>query len=533
MSTTFDPVTNFAYAIINGGITDVATTFSVVSGGSKFPNPSIDGAHNATIWNITDYTQAHLDPNAEIVRVTARSANTFTITRAQELTSAVAHNASGKTYAIALTFSKKTYDNFSSAINLRAELAGTNTWTGVNTFDQIKANKITAVGSGGITFEANNGDDVAIFGVGGGAGVTFYGALTVAGNLTVDTNTFFVNASTNRVGVGTVSPAAQYHQNFGNAGEYARWGDEPFTIGFRMSNPATSLTNGYNVLSMFANSTSTAAQGCIFITSIKSATEDTGSVAVHEFRAYRNAATSAEAVVTRPLFRWLNLTTGVMVLGAAGALTLGATAETGTGALFAGAGTFTGALTGTTGVLTGTNTTTNTLAVVGSSVTTGSVFFAYSNSSNNSSRYLTYIVNDHASATGTTALYVRNDSTNAVATFVGGATTNPAVYIGADALTTGSALSVNSNSASTSSFVLCAISNLNSSATGAIPLAIANLAPTATNFFRMMYLGGITVWKASGLTPNGSLSGGTGDICFGADSGKAYYCSSGTTWVAM
>jgi hypothetical protein len=42
-------------------------------------------------------------------------------------------------------------------------------------------------------------------------GDTMTGALAVNGNLTVDTNTLFVNAATNRVGVGTNSPAVPLH----------------------------------------------------------------------------------------------------------------------------------------------------------------------------------------------------------------------------------------------------------------------------------------------------------------------------------
>jgi hypothetical protein len=117
MATTFDPVTNFAYALIDSGITAGATTVNLVSGGSLFPLPSIDGAFDATIWNVSDYQFSHLDPNVEIVRVTARSTNTLTVTRAQQSTSAVAHNSSGKTYAIALTFTKSSYDTITSAIN--------------------------------------------------------------------------------------------------------------------------------------------------------------------------------------------------------------------------------------------------------------------------------------------------------------------------------------------------------------------------------------------------------------------------------
>lgn len=116
-------------------------------------------------------------------------------------------------------------------------------------------------------------------------------------------------------------------------------------------------------------------------------------------------------------------------------------------------------------------------------------------------------------------------------------TSGTALQITASSLTSGRGLYVYSNSSSASSFVLLDLTNANASATGAIPLAIGNLAPTSTNYFRMMYLGGNAganyLWKANGVTPSGNLSGTAGDICIGADSGKAYYCGGGTTWTAM
>jgi len=66
-----------------------------------------------------------------------------------------------------------------------------------------------------------------------------------------------------------------------------------------------------------------------------------------------------------------------------------------------------------------------------------------------------------------------------------------------------------------------------------IPLEIANEALTSTNFKRTMDLNGITIWTSDGTSPNGSLSGTAGDVCFGADSGKSYYCTGTTSWTAF
>lgn len=61
-----------------------------------------------------------------------------------------------------------------TASPLGINLNNANTWTATQTFDRIKANTVQAVGSGGLLFESNSGTDIALFGAGGGAGVTFY-----------------------------------------------------------------------------------------------------------------------------------------------------------------------------------------------------------------------------------------------------------------------------------------------------------------------------------------------------------------------
>jgi hypothetical protein len=55
----------------------------------------------------------------------------------------------------------------------------------------------------------------------------------------------------------------------------------------------------------------------------------------------------------------------------------------------------------------------------------------------------------------------------------------------------------------------------------------------STNFTPVIMLKNITIYISNGTTPNGNLSGKAGDICFGADAGKAYKCTSTTTWVSF
>jgi hypothetical protein len=59
------------------------------------------------------------------------------------------------------------------------------------------------------------------------------------------------------------------------------------------------------------------------------------------------------------------------------------------------------------------------IRVEASSLTTSSAAHVYSGGANTSTRNLVHIHNDHASATGTTALYVKQDSTGLAADFIG------------------------------------------------------------------------------------------------------------------
>jgi hypothetical protein len=90
-----DNVKNFAKVTVSTGYNAAATSIVLTTGhGAKLPSVSF----NAIWWNSTDYTDPSDDPNVEIVRVTAISTDTLTVTRAQEGTSASTKNTAGKTY---------------------------------------------------------------------------------------------------------------------------------------------------------------------------------------------------------------------------------------------------------------------------------------------------------------------------------------------------------------------------------------------------------------------------------------------------
>ena len=79
--------TNNASTILASGITNSATSLTVQTGnGAKFPNPTSPDYFMCTLQGV-------LGTPIEIIKVTARSTDTFTIVRAQEGTTASAFNA--------------------------------------------------------------------------------------------------------------------------------------------------------------------------------------------------------------------------------------------------------------------------------------------------------------------------------------------------------------------------------------------------------------------------------------------------------
>ena len=97
--------TNFGVGTLASGITSIQTSLTVGSGeGALFPNPT--GAVNGFYFTIYDtaYASPDLDPNKEICLCTARSTDSFsTIARAQQGTTAVAHNTADHTYKVIRT----------------------------------------------------------------------------------------------------------------------------------------------------------------------------------------------------------------------------------------------------------------------------------------------------------------------------------------------------------------------------------------------------------------------------------------------
>ena len=127
-----DPVLNFGKVQVSIGYDAAATSIALSAGdGAKLPAPVTSGAFNLVWYNSTDYSDPTDDPNREIVRCTARSTDTLTVTRAQESTSATTKNTAGKTYKMLLSLTKKTYDDIvASSVSIETP---TGTVNGVNT----------------------------------------------------------------------------------------------------------------------------------------------------------------------------------------------------------------------------------------------------------------------------------------------------------------------------------------------------------------------------------------------------------------
>jgi len=115
----FDPVTNFCEVTVNQGYDSAATSIVIVSTDpnlAQLLDPATYGAYNLVWWNFTAYPRGPaLDPDREVVRVTAKNSNTLTVTRGQEGTSASNKNVANATYKMILAPTKKLRDDLEDA----------------------------------------------------------------------------------------------------------------------------------------------------------------------------------------------------------------------------------------------------------------------------------------------------------------------------------------------------------------------------------------------------------------------------------
>lgn len=146
----FDPVKNFAIATLSAGYNSSATAIGLIPGDiSKFPNPLTEGQYNVTWWDSTLFPSPDKDSNVEVTRVLTSSVDTLYVLRAQEGTSASNKNTGGSTYKVALTFSKKTYDDITNSLLTKYSSTGGNiTVTSIvaslGSFNSLTANSLSS-----------------------------------------------------------------------------------------------------------------------------------------------------------------------------------------------------------------------------------------------------------------------------------------------------------------------------------------------------------------------------------------------------
>ncbi len=103
-----DQVANFKKVTVSTGYNNTATSIVLATGqGAELPDPSGDN-YNLVWWDSTNYNDPADDPNVEIVRVTAKSTDTLTVTRNQESSGASNKNNADATYKMILPTTAKT-----------------------------------------------------------------------------------------------------------------------------------------------------------------------------------------------------------------------------------------------------------------------------------------------------------------------------------------------------------------------------------------------------------------------------------------
>jgi hypothetical protein len=197
-----DPVVNFfrsqiaTLPLASGGVTMVITT----GDGNKLPNPATDGAFNLVIYNAND---PFVTP--EIVRVTAKSGDSLTITRAQEGTTAT-NKTAGNTWFVELVNTAKMIQNIDTN---KVEKTG-DTMTGTLTATKLIPSGNVTAGNGMYLPAAN---EVAISTNGterlriNSTGAVTAGGTVTSGKFVPTANTTAGNGmylpTTNQVAIGT------------------------------------------------------------------------------------------------------------------------------------------------------------------------------------------------------------------------------------------------------------------------------------------------------------------------------------------
>jgi len=146
-----DQVKNFCIVEVSTGYNSTDTSIVLKTGdGAKLPDPA-SGEYNLVWYDNTSYLNPTEDPNVEIVRVTALSTNTLTVTRNQEGSGASTKNTADKTYKMILSLTKKMLDDIGS--NFDGIVGGTTPADG--SFTTLSASGLISADGGQIKFPAS------------------------------------------------------------------------------------------------------------------------------------------------------------------------------------------------------------------------------------------------------------------------------------------------------------------------------------------------------------------------------------------
>lgn len=150
-----DGVNNFAKVEVSTGYDASATSIVLATGdGAKLPDPATAN-YNVVWWNSTDYPDPADDPNVEIVRVTAKSTDTLTVTRNQESSGASTKNTAGKTYKMILGITAKMITDIAAEIAAGGGVS-TDVITAYRTSDQSMDTSATTIAYNVESGDTNN-----------------------------------------------------------------------------------------------------------------------------------------------------------------------------------------------------------------------------------------------------------------------------------------------------------------------------------------------------------------------------------------
>jgi hypothetical protein len=138
--------TNNAVSALSASISNVATSFSVTSGhGVKFPVTSASDYFYVTLYDSAG--------NIEIVKVTTRATDTFTVTRAQDGTTALAFSAADK---VELRVTKAVLDDIKT--DTKSSLSSGNVTTALGFTPYNATNPNNYISSSGVVVKDANGN---------------------------------------------------------------------------------------------------------------------------------------------------------------------------------------------------------------------------------------------------------------------------------------------------------------------------------------------------------------------------------------